>query len=112
SAGAAVRPAVRIRRGARGHAGVPAEASTQLGPLMACELLVTGATGTLGRHVVDAALDAGHRVRALSRGNRTEPAGVSWHRGDLLANAGLSPAVAGVDAVIHCATQPTGDKDI
>jgi uncharacterized protein YbjT (DUF2867 family) len=79
---------------------------------MGCELLVTGATGTLGQHVVDAALAAGHRVRALSRGNRTYPGGASGHRGDLLANAGLGPAVAGVDAVIHCATQPTGDKDV
>ena len=79
---------------------------------MAGELLITGATGTLGRRVVDAALLAGHRVRALSRGNRTEPAGVSWHRGDLLANSGLGAAVAGVDTVIHCATQPTGDKDV
>lgn len=76
------------------------------------ELLVTGATGTLGRQVVDAALWAGHRVRGLSRGDRDSPAGVHWCRGNLVTGAGVDAAVDGVDVIVHCATQPTGDKDV
>ena len=38
---------------------------------MARHVLVTGATGTLGRRVVPAAVAAGHQVHALSRRDRT-----------------------------------------
>lgn len=76
------------------------------------ELLVTGATGTLGRRVVDAAQWAGHRVRALSRGDRSGPAGVRWYRGNLVTAAGIDAAVDGVDVIVHCATEPIGDNDV
>ncbi|MGV0837375.1 SDR family oxidoreductase [Mycolicibacterium thermoresistibile] len=75
------------------------------------ELLITGATGTLGRRVVDAAVTRGHRVRALSRADRNGTE-VRWHRGDLLTGDGVAAAVDGVDVIVHCATQPTGDKDV
>lgn len=75
------------------------------------ELLITGATGTLGRRVVDAAVAQGHRVRALSRADRNG-AGVRWHRGDLLTGDGVGAAVAGAEVIVHCATQPIGDKDV
>ncbi|MEO3757929.1 NAD(P)H-binding protein [Mycobacterium sp. B14F4] len=76
------------------------------------EVLLTGATGTLGSRVLPAALAAGHRVRALSRRDRSDDSGVRWHRGDLLAGTGVDAAVDGVDVVVNCATQPTGDKDV
>jgi uncharacterized protein YbjT (DUF2867 family) len=38
--------------------------------------------------------------------------GVHWAQGDLLANTGVDAAVDGVDVVVHCATQGTGDKDV
>ncbi|OBG84184.1 epimerase [Mycobacterium sp. E802] len=75
-------------------------------------VLVTGATGTLGHHVVPEATDAGHHVRALSRRDRVGYTGVHWHRADLLSSDGLDAALDGVDVVVHCATQPTGDKDV
>ncbi|WP_099038507.1 SDR family oxidoreductase [Mycobacterium neglectum] len=79
---------------------------------MSREILVTGATGTLGSQVVTAALAAGHRVHALSRRERAHDSSVQWHRGDLLEGTGIDAAVGGVDVIVNCATQPTGDKDV
>ena len=70
-------------------------------------VLVTGGTGALGRHVVTQLRNSGHRARILSR----KPQGhVDAVHGDLATGAGLVKAVAGMDAIIHAAsaaTQPT-----
>ncbi|MGV0744853.1 SDR family oxidoreductase [Mycolicibacterium sp. XJ870] len=79
---------------------------------MARTVLVTGATGTLGHHVVPEAVGAGHHVRALSRRERVGYTGVHWQRGDLLAADSLDAALDGMDVVVHCATQPVGSKDV
>jgi uncharacterized protein YbjT (DUF2867 family) len=79
---------------------------------MAHEVLVTGATGTLGRKVVGAATAAGHHVRAMSRRSHVGYTGVHWAQGDLLADTGVDAAVEGVDVIVHCATQGTRDKDV
>jgi uncharacterized protein YbjT (DUF2867 family) len=79
---------------------------------MAREVLVTGATGRLGRKVVGAAIAAGHRVRALSRRQHVGYTGVHWHRADLLADDGVTAAVRDVEVIVHCATQGTRDKDL
>jgi len=79
---------------------------------MSRTVLVTGATGTLGRKVVGAATAAGHHVRAMSRRSHVGYTGVHWAQADLLANTGVDAAVEGVDAVVHCATQGTGDRDV
>lgn len=64
-------------------------------------VLVTGATGRVGRVVVDELLRAGASVRALSR--RPEraalPAGVEVVAGDLTVPASLDPALQGAAAV-------------
>lgn len=75
-------------------------------------VLVTGATGTLGHHVVPEVVEAGHRVRALSRKSHVGYTGVNWAQGDLYTGRGLDAALDGVDVVINCATQPTGGKDV
>ncbi|MFB7328485.1 SDR family oxidoreductase [Streptomyces sp. NPDC056190] len=61
-------------------------------------ILVTGATGTVGRQVVAELLARGHEVRALTRdAARAElPAGVEVVQGDLTEPAGLIPALEGV----------------
>jgi uncharacterized protein YbjT (DUF2867 family) len=79
---------------------------------MATRVLVTGATGTLGRKVVGAATAAGHHVRAMSRRSHVGYTGVHWAQGDLLANTGVDAAVDGIDVIVHCATQGTRDKDV
>ncbi len=79
---------------------------------MAREVLVTGATGTLGHRVVGEATEAGHKVRALSRKSHVGYTGVHWAQGDLLSGEGIDAALDGIDTVIHCATQGTRAKDV
>lgn len=64
-------------------------------------VLVTGATGTVGRHVVVQLLDRGHRVRAMTRAPERAalPTGAEVVRGDLTDLGSVRSAVAGVDAV-------------
>ncbi|APS23664.1 MULTISPECIES: NmrA family NAD(P)-binding protein [Streptomyces] len=61
-------------------------------------VLVTGATGTVGRRVVEQLLERGEQVRALTRDpERAEfPAGVEVVGGDLTDPASLAPALHGV----------------
>lgn len=67
-------------------------------------LVVTGASGFIGRAVVDAALRRGHRVVALLRSDRVAfPADVDVVHADLADSSELGSALAGADAVIHCA---------
>lgn len=79
---------------------------------MARTVLVTGATGTLGHRVVPEAIAAGHEVQALSRRSHVGYTGVHWAQADLLTGTGLDASVEGIEVVINCATQPTGDKDV
>jgi uncharacterized protein YbjT (DUF2867 family) len=71
---------------------------------MAGPVLVTGATGTLGRPTVARLRAAGHDVRSLSR--RTGPGLVT---GDLLTGSGLAEALDGVRTVVNLATGPRQD---
>jgi uncharacterized protein YbjT (DUF2867 family) len=61
------------------------------------KILVTGATGTVGRQVVAELLARGHEVRALTRdaAKAAFPAGVEVVEGDLTAPDGLAPALEG-----------------
>ncbi|PKP65582.1 MAG: epimerase [Alphaproteobacteria bacterium HGW-Alphaproteobacteria-7] len=66
-------------------------------------LAITGATGFVGSAVMEAALAAGHQVRALARRAQPERAGVEWVPGDLADRAALAALAQGADAVIHVA---------
>ena len=71
-------------------------------------VLITGATGTLGRAMAAAVLPPGTVLRLLSRA--AAPAawvgGFEWASADLTDGRGLAAAVAGVDAIIHAASDP------
>lgn len=69
-------------------------------------VLVTGASGVLGRFVASALVERGHEVSAFNRRGVSLPAVVS-HTGDLTTGAGLADALAGVDCVVDCATLTT-----
>lgn len=82
--------------------------------------LVTGGTGIVGIHVIDALLDAGHRVRALVRSSSDRGivqrvlrhyhsdgdaryARIEWAPGDLHDVGALADAMEGVHHVYHAA---------
>ncbi|MCB0843775.1 MAG: NAD-dependent epimerase/dehydratase family protein [Bacteroidetes bacterium] len=70
-------------------------------------ILITGATGFLGQHLVDEFLASGYEVRVLVRNaaERNLPWGklVEVIDGDILDVLSLGKAVNGVDAVVHSA---------
>jgi len=72
-------------------------------------VLVTGATGRVGRAVVDVLVDAGVPVRVLthrSESAATMPAGVEVVAGDLTLPESLDPALRDVDVVFLVWTVP------
>ena len=78
---------------------------------MTSPILVTGGTGTLGRLVVPRLREAGRHVRVLSRHGHESGDGVDFMVGDLATGAGVHPAVAGVETIVHCAGSTKGDED-
>ncbi len=72
-------------------------------------LLVTGATGLVGSHVVERALQRGWRVRALVRSGANVQLLREWNveliEGDLDHPDSLIPACAGATIVVHCAAK-------
>lgn len=77
---------------------------------MTATILVTGGTGTLGRHVLPLLQDAGSKLRGLSRSERPSTDGIEYVAGDLLAGTGIDAAVDGVDTVLHLAGGAKGDE--
>jgi uncharacterized protein YbjT (DUF2867 family) len=73
--------------------------------------LVTGGTGTLGRLVVPQLLQAGGKVRVLSRHPREAAEGIEFAVGDLDTGRGIDAAVAGAEVIVHCAGSQKGDGD-
>jgi len=71
-------------------------------------ILITGATGLLGRELVQLATDDHHHVRALSRRPKLHPLTheIEWRQGDLKTGAGMQAAVQDMQIVIHAATSP------
>lgn len=74
-------------------------------------ILVTGGTGTLGRHVVTRLREAGRPVRVMSRTARPATEGVEYVTGNLATGVGMQAALTGVDTIIHCAGSMSGDDD-
>ena len=72
-------------------------------------VLVTGGTGTLGRHLVPRLQSAGLTVRVLSRHEPESTGGVEHVAADLLKDEGVERAVSGADTVVHLAGGPKGD---
>src|SRR4051794_6355700 len=64
------------------------------------KIAVTGATGRVGRHIVDILKAEGHEVVPIARST-----GV-----DVITGEGLADALAGVDRVIDAATGPSPDQ--
>jgi uncharacterized protein YbjT (DUF2867 family) len=65
------------------------------------KIAVAGATGRLGRHVVDVLTERGHEVMAMSRAT-----GV-----DVITGEGLDAALAGADVIVDAATGPSPEQE-
>jgi nucleoside-diphosphate-sugar epimerase len=73
-------------------------------------IVVTGASGFVGRAAVAAARDAGHAVVALGRRADVDLGpGVTYHALDLGQGGVVAPLLEGADAVIHAAGAMAGD---
>ncbi|MFE6848764.1 NAD-dependent epimerase/dehydratase family protein [Streptomyces sp. NPDC057686] len=76
------------------------------------KVLITGASGFLGSHIVDACVRAGHRVRVLVRKEsdlsylRTVP-GIEFAYGDLRNQPSVRAAMDGIEVVHHSAARVT-----
>ena len=71
-------------------------------------ILITGATGYIGRHLVARLVDQGERprclVREMNRANRILPAGkVELVQGATTSPASLDAAVLGINTIVHAA---------
>ena len=81
------------------------------------KVLVTGATGFIGSHIVDHLLARGDNVRALVRPVRAERTplpereGLKWSYGDLTEPASLLPATHEIEVVYHAAALLTAHSD-
>jgi uncharacterized protein YbjT (DUF2867 family) len=64
-------------------------------------VLITGASGTLGKAVVPRLEKDGYRVRPMSRHPRD-----GWVAADLRTGEGLESAVRGADMIVHLASSP------
>jgi nucleoside-diphosphate-sugar epimerase len=67
------------------------------------KLAITGGTGFVGSHLIDAALAAGHSVLALTRWPQQQREGLNWVDGSLSDSASLERLIDTTDAVIHVA---------
>lgn len=72
-------------------------------------ILLTGATGHLGRTLIASLTDAGHTVRALVRSAAAPPLDVPAVRGDLLDAESVARAANGCDATLHCGAVYSAD---
>ena len=89
-----------------------------MGSHTASPILVTGGTGTLGRHVVARLRNAGCDVRVFSRGSRdsaersnADEKGLEFVTGDLATGEGIEAAAEGAEIIVHCAGSAKGDED-
>lgn len=77
---------------------------------MSDEVLVVGATGTVGGEVMRATLARGGKVRALVRSARQLPHGVTPIVGDLRDDRALARALEGVSAALYVSPHETDEE--
>lgn len=76
------------------------------------EVLVTGGTGGLGSAVVAELVSRVHAVRVLTRHPERVGDTARVVPGSLASAGAVAEALDGVDAVVHCATDPRGHRQV
>jgi len=76
---------------------------------MSKNILITGATGLVGKQLIIALQELGHRVSILSR-KQTEIAGVDVYLWDVYQQKIDKKALVGIDTVIHLAGESIADQ--
>ena len=75
------------------------------------KIIVFGATGGVGQHVVEMAVAAGHEVSAFVRTpEKLKITGVNIIQGDAFNAEQVANAIPGHDAVVSCLGSSTGTK--
>lgn len=100
--------------GPRSMAASDAPAREHARDLRDARVLVTGASGFIGQHLVRALGDLGARVHAVSRRDREPDPAVTWHRADLAAPGAAERllAAAAPELVFHLASAVTGGREL
>ena len=77
-------------------------------------VLVTGASGFIGSHLVRRLTDSGAEVHVVSRRPQPGPGGPAWHVADLTEVGECLELVKSVapDVVFHLASAVTGARDV
>ncbi len=92
-----------------GHGLAPQELPqpVETRPDGASRILVTGADGFIGRHLIPRLISRGHEVRALARALPTRPGarvpGVEWRIADLTDRETLAGIAEGCNRIVHLA---------
>jgi choline dehydrogenase-like flavoprotein len=102
----AIRLADRIKADFKSRARQPAAPAvhSRSAP-MRKKILVTGAAGLIGRHLVPELQRAGYDVRATYRSQPGQIAGAEWRHLDLLDHSDFDAVAEGCDGVIHLAAE-------
>jgi nucleoside-diphosphate-sugar epimerase len=79
-------------------------------PEMPAVVALTGASGFIGRAILQKLVKRGYKVRALVRKPQPDTESVQWIQGDLSNTAALQELVKDVFAIIHCAGQVRGNS--
>ncbi|MBZ4037737.1 TIGR01777 family oxidoreductase [Flavobacterium sp. 17A] len=77
---------------------------------MAQNVLLTGGTGFIGKHVTDVLIEAGYSLSVLSRSERENTPRVTYYKWDINKNYIDKNAVLNADYIIHLAGEGIVDK--
>ncbi|MHC0448295.1 TIGR01777 family oxidoreductase [Flavobacterium sp. 3-218] len=77
---------------------------------MAQNVLLTGGTGFIGKHLTDVLIEAGFSVSILSRSNREDTPRVTYYKWDIKKNYIDKNAILNADYIIHLAGEGIVEK--
>lgn len=73
-------------------------------------ITITGASGFIGRRLIETLIGEGHTIRALSRNRKPPEGSVTWWGWDVMKGEPPAEALEGAAAVIHLAGEPVAQK--